>query len=376
MSLQCKAVIAHGNRDGTCSVENIQVNEPEADEVLVKIKASGLCHTDYDSLTWGSPLVMGHEGAGVIVSTGSDITEFRIGDRVMLNWATPCGVCNRCAEGSLHLCTKNSPVIAGDNGYTPGHAHPYGTLWKEKPITRAFNLGTLSEYALVKSSAVVPLDNAQISYEAACIIGCAVITGYGSVMRTANIEPGSSAAVLGCGSVGLNVIQACRIAGADPIIAIDISDNKLKMASYLGATHTIRSYRGETSMQQVNHEIYAGTDLHGTDYAFECTAVPALGAAPLALIRNGGMAIQVSGIEEEISIDMSLFEWDKTYINPLYGQCKPQIDFPDIVRLYENGELKLDEMISQTYQLDQIHDALRDFEKGENIKSVISFSEE
>jgi len=246
---------------------------------------------------------------------------------------------------------------------------------KQKPITRAFNLGTLSEYALVKSSAVVPLTENSTSFEEASLIGCGVMTGYGSVVRTAEVEPGSSVAVLGCGSVGLNVIQSCRIAGAKTIIGIDISNDKLLMAARLGATHTIESHPDDVSMQNVTEQIRSATGLNGTDYAFECTAVPALGAAPLALIRNGGMAIQVSGIEEKITIDMSLFEWDKTYINPLYGQCNPQVDFPEIVRHCATGELKLKEMISQTYQLEQIHEALEALEKGENIKSVICFDE-
>lgn len=373
MSILSKSAIAHG--DGTCTVEKVRIGEPTSDEVLVRMMASGICHTDYDSLKWGRPLVMGHEDAGIVAQKGSDVTGITTGDRVMLNWATPCGSCPRCYEGSLHLCSNNSPVIAGNNGYTPGHAHRDGTRWKQKPIMRAFNLGTLSEYALVKSSAVVPLTDNSITFEAASMIGCGVMTGYGSVMRTAEVEPGSSVAVLGCGGVGLNVIQACRIAGAETIIAIDISNDKLLMAARLGATHTIESHPDDVSMQKVTEQIQSVTSLSGTDYAFECTAVPALGAAPLALIRNGGMAIQVSGIEEEITVDMSLFEWDKTYINPLYGQCNPQVDFPEIVRHCATGKLNLDEMISQTYHLDQIHDALNALEKGENIKSIIRFEE-
>src|SRR5687767_11356059 len=146
MSLSCKAALADGK--GGFVVDHIEVNDPKPDEVIVKMKAAGLCHTDFDSLRWGKNIVLGHEGSGVVTSTGEAVRNVMAGDSVILNWATPCGHCFQCLEGNQHICENNSPVVAGSNGYTPGHADLSGTTWKGKPIVRSFNLGTLSEYTL------------------------------------------------------------------------------------------------------------------------------------------------------------------------------------------------------------------------------------
>ena len=144
MLKKCKAAVALG--EGSFIIDEIDVALPYDDEVLVEMKAAGLCHTDYDSLHWGKPIVMGHEGAGIVDAVGKNVKDLQAGDRVILNWATPCGKCFQCQEGNRHICENNSPVVAGANGYTPGHAHIEGTKWKEKPIERSFNIGTLSEY--------------------------------------------------------------------------------------------------------------------------------------------------------------------------------------------------------------------------------------
>ena len=371
MSITCKAAIGQG--DGTFKIDHITVAPPQADEVLIKVRAAGLCHTDFDSLSWGKPIVMGHEGSGEVAAIGSDISDLNIGDAVVLNWATPCGKCFQCENGQQNICENNSPVAAGSNGYTPGHAHLEGTKWNGNTIERAFNIGTLSEYTLVKRSAVVINHSNKLSFESASIISCGVMTGYGSVVNTAKMSPGSSAVVLGTGGVGLSVIQGAKIAGATQIIAIDINENRLKLSVQFGATHTILAKKEDKNLLQAAEEVKRLLGGHGADFAFECTAVPALGAAPLAMIRNAGMAVQVSGIEEDITVDMRLFEWDKIYINPLYGKCRPQIDFPNIIDLYDNGDMKLDEMITRTYKLDQLQEAFDDMLAGKNAKGVITF---
>lgn len=371
MTKQSKSAIALGN--GTFVIEKVTLATPKPDEVLVKMKAAGLCHTDYDSLSWKKPMVMGHEGAGIIVEIGKDIVNFAVGDKVILNWATPCMICFQCQEGNQHICENNSPVVAGGNGHTPGHAHLEGTKWKGKAIERSFNLGTLSEYALVKKSALVKIEEADINFSAAAIISCGVMTGYGSVVNAAKLVAGSSAVVLGCGGVGLNVLNACQIAGASRIIGVDINPTKLTLAKEFGATDVILADKNDVGLNQVAEVVKQLLGGRGADYAFECTAVPALGAAPLAMIRNAGTAIQVSGIEEEITIDMRLFEWDKIYINPLYGKCRPQIDFPKIIQLYKKGDLKLEEMITRTYQLDDLAIAFEDLLQGKNAKGVVVF---
>ncbi len=371
MSLMAKSALAVG--DGTFVIDEITLQEPKADEVVVKMKAAGLCHTDYDSLSWGKPIVMGHEGAGLVEMVGSKVTELEVGNQVILNWATPCMSCFQCLEGNQHICEKNSPVVAGSNGYTPGHAHLQGSIWRGKPIERSFNLGTLSEYALVKTSALVKVDERDLNFSAASIISCGVMTGYGSVVNAAKMRSGCSVVVLGCGGVGLNVIQAAKIAGATTVIAVDVKPQKLELAEQFGATHMILADTGDHSLEQVAEEVRKLCQGRGADYAFECTAIPALGAAPLAMVRNAGTAVQVSGIEEEITIDMRLFEWDKVYINPLYGKCCPQVDFPKLLALYQEGVLKLDEMITREYSLDELQYAFDDMLQGTNAKGVVVF---
>ena len=366
-----QAAIADGK--GGFIIDKTEIANPLADEVLVKMKAAGLCHTDYDSLRWGKSIVMGHEGAGVVIKTGENVKTVVPGDKVILNWATPCGHCFQCLRGNENICENNSPVVAGNDGYTPGHAHLEGTKWNAAAIERSFNLGTLSEYALVKSSAIVKNCSEKISFEAAAIISCGVMTGYGSVVNAAKVKAGSSVVVLGCGGVGLNVIQAAKISGASSIIAIDINEQRLHIAKQFGATHFIKAEKEDKVLTQAALKVKSITEGRGADYAFECTAIPELGAAPLAMVRNAGMAVQVSGIEQEITIDMRLFEWDKIYINPLYGQCRPQVDFPKIISLYDEGVMMLEQMVTKKYKLHELSHAFDDMLHGRNAKGVIVF---
>lgn len=371
MAITCKAAITDGT--GNFKIEHIIVQDPQPDEVLVQIKAAGLCHTDYDSLSWGKQLIIGHEGAGIVVKTGKDVKGLLPGDKVILTWAMHCGYCFQCLEGNQHLCEVASPVAAGGNGYTPGHAEPLGTTLNGRPVLRSFNLGTMAEYTLVKASACVENGSEKMSFPAASIISCGVMTGYGSVINAAKVKAGTSVVVLGTGGVGLNVIQAAKIAGASSIIAIDINPTRLEMAKKFGATHIMLADKADTGLLKASVEVKKLTQGRGADYAFECTAIPALGAAPLAMVRNAGTAVQVSGIEQDITIDMHLFEWDKIYINPLYGKCRPQIDFPEIIKHYENGEILLEEMISDTYPLNNLQTAFDDMLNGKNAKGVILF---
>lgn len=364
-----KAAIADGN--GHFSIQTLEIENPQGDEVLVQIKAAGICHTDWDSQSWGKALIMGHEGAGIVTKIGPDVTTLQVGDAVMLNWAIPCGKCFQCQEGNQHICEINSPVTAG-NKASGGHATVTSTTLNGEPIERAFSLGTMSEYTLVREAACVKI-TVDMPFTSAAIVGCGVMTGYGSVVNAAKVKTGSSVVVLGTGGVGLNVIQGARIAGAVKIIAVDINPLRLEMAKEYGATHTILAEKSDKGLLKAAQLVKTMTNGRGADYAFECTAIPELGAAPLAMVRNAGVACQVSGIEQEISIDMNLFEWDKVYINPLYGKARPQIDFPILQQLYAKGDLILDKMVTKTYALDQLSEAFADMHAGRNAKGVIVF---
>jgi Zn-dependent alcohol dehydrogenase len=181
--------------------------------------------------------------------------------------------------------------------------------------------------------------------------------------------------VLGCGGVGLNVIQGARISGVLKIIAVDVNPLRLEMAKTFGATHTILAARDDKMLKDAAQEVKALTDGRGADYAFECTAVPELSGAPLAMVRNAGTAVEVSGFEQDVTIDMNLFKWDKVYINPLYGGCQPQRDFPRIFALYRRGDLMLDNLITRTYPLEELEQAFADMHAGKNAKGVLMFDE-
>ena len=366
--MQAHAAIADGK--GHFSIETIEVGNPLEDEVLVEIKAAGICHTDHASLSWKRPLVMGHEGAGVVRAIGPAVRHVKAGDPVVLNWAIPCGECFQCKRGDSVLCEDSKPAYVMER--SNGHAHAKGTTWNGQPVERSFNLGTLSSLTLVRAAAVTPLPKG-VPFTSACIVGCGVMTGFGSAVNVAKIIPGSSVAVLGCGGVGLNAIQGCRICGAEKIIAIDLREHSLEQARRFGATHVLTAEPEDADFERLAKKVKQLTEGRGADYAFEATAVPALGFAPLRLVRNGGMALQVSGINDPVSVPMPWFMWNKTYITPLYGGCVPARDFPRIFQHYQSGELRLDELVTRTYQLDQLGTAIDDMLSGRNAKGVIVF---
>lgn len=361
--------------DGNYAIRDIDVRWPERDEVLVAIHASGVCHTDWDSLRWKKRFVLGHEGAGVVLAAGPDATSVTPGDPVVLNWAVPCGGCRTCTEGRENICERQSPVVAAANTdgvdglFNAGHAAGHRTTCDGEPIERSFNLGTLSTHTVVREAAVVRMTK-DVPFPSAAILGCGVMTGVGSVLNVAQPAPGSTAVVLGTGGVGLNVVQGLRIAGASRIVAVDVAECRLEMARRFGATDLVLARRDDEGLRGAARDVHALLG-SGADHAFECTAVPELGAAPLAMIRNGGTAVQVSGIERSVHIDMELFEWDKTYVNPLYGACRPQRDFPKLLSLYASGDLELDALVTRTYALEDLDQAFDDLLQGRNAKGVI-----
>lgn len=354
--IEARAAITDGF--GKLWVDTVEVAPPGPDEVLVQLKAAGVCHTDYDFMSREILRILGHEGAGVVLETGAGVTDVKPGDSVLLNWSQKCGECFQCQRGNDSLCENRQ------------HPPTERTLYEGEGIDRMFFLGTMSTHTVVAKQAVNKIE-VDISFPAAAIVGCGVMTGFGSAVNAAKIEPGTSVAVIGAGGVGLNIIQGARIAGAGQIIAVDVNPEKLEMAKRFGATDTLLADRDDAGLLDAAEEVRTRCGGRGADYAFEATAITSLGAAPLAMIRNGGTAVQASGIEEDLTINMRLFEWDKTYINPRYGMCRPDIDFPHLLRLYEKGDLLLDELVTNTYALDDLPQAFEDMRRGINAKGVL-----
>ena len=297
--MKARAAVSDGK--GNYVIDEITLGDPMQDEVCVEIKASGVCHTDFDHMKYaGVPFIMGHEGAGVVLKSGRDVVHVKEGDRVLLNWAIPCGSCFQCSRGAENIC-ENKPSVANDQFNFRG-----------QNISPDFSLGTMSTHVLVPKQAVTKID-VDIPFNSAAILGCAVMTGFGSVVRAARVQQDSTVVVLGAGGVGLSVIQGCLYARARRIIAVDVNPQRLKLALDFGATDTILADRKDPDLVDAVNRVKKLTESRGADYAFECTAVPELGPAPLAMVRNGGMAVGVSGIEQQISVNMELFEWDKFY---------------------------------------------------------------
>ena len=345
---------------GKTWIDSFSLGLPQRGEVLIQMKASGVCHTDLDHTWWKERLIVGHEGAGIVQEIGAGVENVKVGDPVVLNWAIPCGRCFQCERGAQNLCEAR-PVLPADRYQYAG-----GEL---KPM---FGLGTMAERTLVPFQAVTRIPKS-FPFAIAAIMGCGVMTGYGSVVNVAKVEPGSSVVVIGCGGVGLSVVQATRLRNAGKIIAVDVAPGKLERAQAFGATDTILATRDDGGLGNAAAQVRALTDGRGADYAFECTAIGELGMSPVAMVRRGGMAVGVSGIEQVIQADMELFEFDKWYINPLYGACVPERDFPRLVSLYQQGQLDLDALVSHRYSLDEVEQAFGGLRGGQNIKGVIEF---
>jgi len=352
--------------EGGFRVRTIEVDPPGPGEVRVRIDAAGICHTDHASLGWPGPLVMGHEGAGTVDLVGDGVTSFAPGDPVLLNWAIACGHCPQCSRGDAALCDRTHETDPGR--YGTSRAHPGATRLEGRPIDRAFHLGTFAEVTIVRAEALTRLPP-DLPPEQACILGCAVMTGVGSAINVAAVRPGDTVAVVGCGGVGLNVIQGSRLAGAGLIIAIDRNPDALARAGRFGATDLLVA----ADEDRLVEEVLALTGRHGVDHAFEATGVARLAFLPLRLARNGGNALQVSGAHGEVAVAMPRFFWNKRYMTPLYGGCDPGRDFPRLFDWVRSGALELGSLIGGEYRLDELGAALDDMLAGRSAKGVLRF---
>ena len=358
-----KAAVLNGVNE-TLSVEPLQVRDPRPGEVLVRIAAAGVCHSDLHvikgDLPMPIPCVLGHEGAGVVEEVGAGVTRVAPGDHVVLNWVPYCGSCWYCTSGRMYLC---------ETGFVKAMASE-ALSRKEGGVGQFAGIGTMAELALVAETSCIPLDR-DIPLDSACLIGCGVMTGVGAGINTAHVQPGESVAVFGVGGVGLNVVQGATIVGADPIIAVDMNDKKLTFAKQFGATHTVNA--GATDPVSAIQELTGG---RGVDYAFEVIGRPEVVMQAFLATRRGGKAVVVgvTAPTDMIAVPgmlMSLAE--KSLIGSLYGSANMTRDVPRLVGLYRAGKLKLDELVSRRFSLAQVNDAFTALEKGEVVRGVITF---
>lgn len=348
------------------SVENVTLDPPKTGEVLVKMKATGICHSDLSVINGTIPLpfpaVLGHEGAGIVEQVGEGVTNVVVGDHVVLSFVPNCGECFHCIRSEPYLCTAGKPdgmMLDGTSRVTYGG---------EKIAVMQF-LGNMAEYAVVPASCLVSMDKT-IDFSRAALVGCGVTTGVGAAIKTANVQPGSTTAVFGCGGVGLSVIQGCRIAGACEIIAVDLSDEKLQMATEFGATQTINAANDPVKA------IKALTEGRGVDYAFEAIGIPAVVEQAFKATRNGGetIVVGVGRVTEKIQLNALLLPLTaKTVKGSMYGSAEFRVDFPKLLGLYQRGMLDLDRMVTRTYCIDDAPQAFADLQKGLNARGVIVF---
>jgi len=354
-------------------VEEISVDSPKRGEVMVKIAACGVCHSDL-SATNGTialppPLILGHEGAGEVVEVGEGVdgkmSGLAVGDHVVCSFIYMCGKCRFCAGGRPVLCVEQGKALT-----TPPEGTPRVHDKAGKPLGIFSGCGVMAEYATLSVDNLVKIDP-KIPLDCAALVGCAVTTGVGAVFNTAKVEPGSSVAVFGCGGVGLNVVQGAAIAGAERIIAIDTMQEKLDMAKRFGATDTILAKPGEDPAKALK-KMTGG----GPDYAFECVGVGALVETAYRAIHRGGKAIVVGVAKPTDSVSlkpMTLVFEEKSLQGSYFGSCVPRIDFPRMLQLYMAGRLKLQELITHRYKIEEAPQAFADLESGRNARGVIVF---
>ncbi|HEV7611022.1 MAG TPA: Zn-dependent alcohol dehydrogenase [Steroidobacteraceae bacterium] len=350
-------------------VERITVDSPHRGEVMVKLAACGVCHSDL-SATNGTialklPLILGHEAAGEVIEVGEGVEDLALGDHVISSFIYMCGKCRFCAMGRPVLCLNQGRALT---------TLPDGTLRTRDAQGNALNIfsgcGVMAEYATLSVENVVKIDST-ISLACAALVGCAVTTGVGAVFNTARVVPGSSVAVFGCGGIGLNVIQGARIAGAVRIVAIDTLPAKLEMAKQFGATDTLQSKPGEDLVKPIK-KLTNG----GADYAFECVGSGELAALAYRAIGRGGIAVVVGVAKPSDSTSvrtMTLPFEEKTLTGSYYGSCVPRVDFPRLLALYMAGRLKLEELITHRYTIEESAQAFADLEPGKNARGVIVF---
>ncbi len=359
-----KAVVAHAVNE--FSVANVTLDKPKTGEVLVKMKATGICHSDLSiingTIRWKLPSVLGHEGAGIVEEVGEGVTNVKPGDHVVLSFVPNCGNCYFCDHHEPHLCAQNKP----HGGLIDGTSR---VKLDGKEITVMSFLGNMAEYCVVPSVCVVAIDKSH-DFKAAALVGCGVTTGVGAAIKTAEVKPGSTVAVFGCGGVGLNVIQGARIAGAAKIIAVDLSAERMELARSFGATDVI------DPKTDAFKQVLDMTNGIGVDYAFEVVGMGKLVEACFKATRMGGMTVLVGvgRADDRFSFNAMIVPFTaKTIRGCMYGSANFKVDFPMYLDLYRQKKLDLDRLVTRTYTIDEAPEAFADLEKGVNARGVIVY---
>jgi S-(hydroxymethyl)glutathione dehydrogenase/alcohol dehydrogenase len=349
------------------SVEEVSIDPPKAGELKIKVGACGVCHSDLSVikgiLPLPKPIVLGHEGAGVVEEIGEGVTGFEVGDHVVLSFTPACGTCPSCHRQQPQFCSAGEPnglMLDGTSRVSMGDTQ-LGTMQF---------LGCMAEYCVVPAISAVKIAK-DIPMDKAALVGCGVMTGVGAALNTAKVTPGSRVAVFGCGGIGLSIIQGARLAGAAQIIAIDLADNKLEMAKSFGATHVVNGGDGMGVLKV--KELTSG---EGADFTFEAVGVPQLMVEAHAAARRGGTVtvVGVGSLTDVVPLNALLLSMEgKTLKGSYYGDANVHHDFPMLLDLYQSGKLNLDDMVTNTYTIDEGPKAFEDMEKGINARGVIIF---
>jgi S-(hydroxymethyl)glutathione dehydrogenase/alcohol dehydrogenase len=365
MALLTRAAILFEN-GRQLEIREVELDPPKPGEVLLRMAASGVCRSDLHAVRGihphVPPIVLGHEGSAVVEEIGEGVEDLEPGDHVVCSWLPSCGSCNRCAAGRPVLCRRVDVFDAGflSDGTTRFHI---GDERIHHNVPSSF-----AERSVVPATTAIKVDP-DLPLEQVALLGCAVMTGVGAVRNTAGVRAGESVVVIGCGAVGLSAIQGARIAGAAPIVAVDVVPHKLELAAALGAHETVRSERG------VADRILAATD-GGADYAFECLGRPETIELAARILAPGGVAVLVGMAPPDADVHLPALELtrkEKTVTGSWYGSVVPHRDFPVLAGLLADGELDLSPLIARTIRLDEINDALARFESGEETRSMIRY---
>lgn len=342
-------------------IEEFTIDAPQAGEALVRILASGVCHTDLSAKngvfgTSGFPFLLGHEGSGIVERVGEGVTNVKEGDYVILAWRAPCGECRFCHAGKPHLCAASL------------NAHQGMRTMDGELLTPILGIGTFCTHTLVHARQCIPVDKA-LPPEQMSLIGCGVMTGVGAAMYTAKVEPGQSVAVIGCGGVGDSIIMGSRLAGATTIIAVDIDPGKLQWAKEFGATHTVNPREGDPVA--MIKEITGG---YGVNASFE--AVGRVETLETAIMCRdlAGVCVVVGVADQQAELQLPVakfFDIGGSMRVSWYGDCLPTRDFPLLADWYSQGQLDLDRVVTRVITLEESEEAFHAMERGETLRSVI-----